>query len=234
MPGAMRMTIRHVYDFGSDRALVGDDLVRPEAWDALRTRSDGPFAMAQTRDEAERQALADPDLVARADALGAWLRREGVRRLVSYGVGSGTLELLLSRHEAAPQLVLTDYGPETVQQLRGLLPGAEVLRHDLLIDAPLDGDVHLFHRIDTEFDNGQLRSLLRRFADRRVLVIATGTVTVAEGLREVAYRFRNRNVSRAGWRRTRATFDALWRPTHEAQPLTFHDLPGWDLTPRAR
>ena len=229
----MRMTIRHVYDFGTDRALVGDDLVRPEAWDALRTRSDGPFAMAQTRDEAERQALADAGLLARADALGAWLRREGVRRLVSYGVGGGTLELLLSRQEAAPELVLTDYGPDTVQQLRGLFPAAEVLRHDLLTDAPLGGDVHLFHRIDTEFDNRQLRSLLRRFADRRVLVIATGTVTVAEGLREVAYRFRNRNVSRAGWRRTRATFEALWRPTHEAHALTFHDLPGWDLTPRA-
>ena len=229
----MRMTIRHVYDFGTDRALVGDDLVRPEAWDALRTRSDGPFAMAQTRDEAERRALADPDLVGRADALGAWLRREGVRRLVSYGVGGGTLELLLSRYEAAPELVLTDYGPETVQQLRGLVPGAEVLRHDLLTDSPLGGDVHLFHRIDTEFDNRQLRSLLRRFADRRVLVIATGTVSVAEGLREVAYRFRNRNVSRAGWRRTSATFEALWRPTHEAQALTFHDLPGWDLRSRA-
>ena len=228
----MRMTIRHVYDFGDDRALVGDDLVRPEAWDALRTRSDGPFAMAQTRDEAERQALANPDLVARADALSAWLRREGIRRLVSYGVGGGTVEVLLSRYADAPQLVLTDYGPETVHQLRSVLPGAEVLRHDLLSDAPLDGDLHLFHRIDTEFDNRQLRSVLRRFADRRVLVVATGTVTVPEGLREVAYRFRNRNVSRAGWRRTRGSFEALWRRTHDAEALTFHDLPAWDLRPR--
>jgi hypothetical protein len=55
---------------------------------------------------------------------------------------------------------------------------------------------------------------------------------VSEGLREVAYRFRNRNVSKAGWRRTRATFDTLWRHTHDAHALTFHDLPAWDLRPR--
>jgi hypothetical protein len=228
----MRMTIRHVYDFGDDRAVVGDDLVRPEAWDALRTRTDGPFAMADSAEAAQRQALAHPELVARADALAGWLRRERVGRLVSYGAGGGTVELLVSRHEGAPQLVLTDYGPETVERLRRVVPAAQVLRHDLRVDAPADGDVHLFHRIDTEFDNRQLRAILRRFVDRRVLVIATGTVTPVEALQEVAYRFRNRNVSRAGWRRTRPTFEALWRRTHDAKALTFHDLPAWDLRPR--
>jgi len=32
----MRLTLRHVYDFGADRHLVGDNLIRPGAWDALR------------------------------------------------------------------------------------------------------------------------------------------------------------------------------------------------------
>jgi hypothetical protein len=228
----MRMTIRHVYDFGSDRAVVGDDLVRPEAWDALRTLTDGPFAMAQTPEDAERQALTHPELVARADALAAWLEHQGVSRLASYGAGGGTIELLLSRHDRAPELVLTDYGPETVQRLRSVFPDAEVLRHDLRADVPLEADIHLFHRIDTEFDNRQLRSVLRRFAACRVLVIATGTVTPLEAVQEVVYRFRNRNVSRAGWRRTRETFEALWRRSHDAQPLTFYDLPAWDLRPR--
>jgi hypothetical protein len=228
----VRMTIRHVYDFGDDRALVGDDLVRPEAWDALRTRTNGPFAMADSAEEAERQARAHPELVHRADALAAWLAREEIARMVSYGAGGGALELLVAPHTHAPELVLTDYGPETVARLRRVVPGADVVHHDLLVDAPLEGDLHLFHRIDTEFDNGQLRAILRRFADRHVLVIATGAVTPLEALREVAYRFRNRHVSRAGWRRTAATFEALWRPTHEARRLTVHDLPAWDLRPR--
>ena len=228
----MRLTIRHVYDFGDDRALVGDDLVRPEAWDALRTRSHGPFAMARTRHEAEVLAFENADLRARADALGEWLDDERIARMVSYGVGGGMVELLLSERPHVADLVLTDYAPETVQTLRNVVPTAAVVQHDLLHDPPLGGDLHLFHRIDTEFDNRQFRAVLRRFAAVRVLVIATGTITVSEGLREVAYRFRNRNVSKAGWRRTRATFDTLWRHTHDARALTFHDLPAWDLRPR--
>jgi hypothetical protein len=228
----MRLTIRHVYDFGEDRALVGDDLVRPEAWDALRRRTDGPFAMATTTAEAERTAREHPDLVARADALAQWLAQEGIERLVSYGVGGGTFELLLSHHEHAPELVLTDYGPETVEGLRTLFPDTEVARHDLLYDPPLPGDLQLFHRIDTEFSNRQLRRLLRRFAAERVLVIGSGTITVREGLHEIGYRFRNRNVSKAGWRRSRATFEALWGRTHDVVALTLHDLPAWDLRPR--
>jgi hypothetical protein len=229
----MRLTIRHVYDFGEDRTLVGDDLVRPEAWDALRTRTDGPFAMARTTAEAERVALEHPELVGRADALAQWLHRERIGRVVSYGVGGGTMELLLSHHEHVPELVLTDYGPETVDGLRSLFPDTEVVRHDLLADPPLEGDLQLFHRIDTEFSNRQLRGLLERFAPERVLIVGSGTITVREGIHEVAYRFRNRNVSKAGWRRSRATFEALWSRTHDAVALTLHDLPAWDLRPRS-
>jgi hypothetical protein len=228
----MRMTIRHVYDFGDDRALVGEDLVRPEAWDALRTRTDGPFAMASTIAEAERTAQEHPELVARADALASWLQGEGIERVVSYGVGGGTMELLLRQHDHAPDLVLTDYGPETVEGLRPLFPDCEVVRHDLLSDPPLRGNLQLFHRIDTEFSNRQLRGLLKRFAAERVLVMGSGTITMREGLHEIVYRFRNRNVTKAGWRRSRATFEALWSRTHDATAFTLHDLPAWDLRPR--
>jgi hypothetical protein len=228
----VRLTVRHVYDFGADRALVGDDLVRPDAWDALRTRTDGPFAMATSAEQAEHDALAHPGLRGRADALADWLSQERVQRLVSYGVGAGAVEVLVRRRGVVDDLVVTEYAPETVARLRQVLPGVEVVHHDLLSDPPLEGDVHLFHRIDTEFDNRQLRGVLDRFAGRRVLVIVTSTVNVREAMREVVYRVRNRNVSRAGWSRSAATFEALWRHTHDARPLTFHDLPAWDLTPR--
>lgn len=45
----LRVTIRHYYDFGMDRAIVGDDLVRPDAWDRLRTQTSGVFAIPPTR-----------------------------------------------------------------------------------------------------------------------------------------------------------------------------------------
>ena len=48
--------MRHHYDFGADRPVVGDDLVRAEAWDALRTRTSGAFAVAASREDLERSA----------------------------------------------------------------------------------------------------------------------------------------------------------------------------------
>jgi hypothetical protein len=45
-------------------------------------------------------------------------------------------------------------------------------------------------------------------------------------------RIRSRRLTRAGWLRTRYAFEALWRDTHDAQPLRLYDLEGWALTPR--
>ena len=42
----MRITLRHHFDFGADRPVVGDDLVRPEAWDAL---GHGPTAPSRSQ-----------------------------------------------------------------------------------------------------------------------------------------------------------------------------------------
>jgi len=61
----MRVTVRHVVDFGEERELVGDSLVTPVSWDALRTQTDGPFAVATTPEELGRQADERPDIGAR-------------------------------------------------------------------------------------------------------------------------------------------------------------------------
>ena len=97
----MRLTVRHHFDFGADRAVVGDDLVRPEAWDALRTQTSGAFALAETREEWERTADEHPELEARARRLDDVFERLGAGKLVSYGAGGATLECWLKR--VAPQ-----------------------------------------------------------------------------------------------------------------------------------
>src|SRR3954452_6445823 len=108
----MRLTIPHYYDFGADRALVGDDLVRPEAWDGLRTQTAGPFALPAERDELERAADEREDLAVRARAIDAWLGARGVSRLASYGVGGALLEVWLHRLHPARELIVTDYAPK--------------------------------------------------------------------------------------------------------------------------
>ena len=230
----MRLTVRHCFDFGGDRAVVGDDLVRPEAWDALRTSTDGPFSIAGDRSELERTAESRPEIEERARQIDAVLEARATRALASYGVGGAVLEVCLERLRPQRRLTLTDYGPETVERLRQLFPEANVEQHDLREDPPLAADIHLFHRIDTEFTNREWRDLLRRFQRESILVVATEIADLERVARELVGRFRNRHLTQAGWLRTRDAFDALWRPTHAATPLRLHDLDGWLLEPRVR
>lgn len=228
----MRITIRHHFDFGADRAVVGEDLVRPESWDALRMQTSGAFAAASSQEELEREARARPELAERARAIDLWLGEYGAATVASYGVGGGVLEWWLQQLEPERRLLLADYGPETVERLRELFPAAEVYRHDLLADPPLPADVHLFHRVDTELTDDEWREALRRFAGERVLVVATEVATSRRLVQELLLRLRGRGLTRAGWLRTRAAFEALWRDTHDARPLRVHDLEGWSLEPR--
>jgi hypothetical protein len=229
---AIRLTLPHRYDFGSDASVVGEDLLRPQAWDSLRLETSGPFSIASDRTELERQADARPEIGERMRALDAWLRDQDARTVVSYGAGGGLPELWLLRIDPQRRIALTDYAPDTVARLHELLPEAEVRRHDLLTDAPLEGDLHLFHRIDTELDNGQWRRVYERFARQTIIVVATGILPTDEIPRQILSSFRNRHATRAGWTRTRAAFESLWRKTHRGTPLKLVDLEGWMLDPR--
>jgi hypothetical protein len=225
------ITLRHHYDFGAERGLVGDDLIRPEAWDALRTQTSGPFALPADRDVWEA-AADNPALRARAEVLSRWLDELGVRRLASYGVGTGGLELWLHRLAPARQLVVTEYAPETVARLGRHFQGVEVRPHDLLADRPVEkADLHLFHRVDTEFDNRQWRAIVGRFADVRLLLVAAEILGPRALVNEMRTRLTRRTSSRAGWLRNRPAFRALWRTTHAATPARIADLEGWLLTP---
>ena len=226
------LTVRHVYDFGEDRSFVGDDLVRPEAWDALRTKTSGAFSMPSDRAAWEAVAYERADLVGRARAINAWLDEQGVGSMATYGVGGASLEFLLWREALQRRLVISDYGPATVDRLRTVFPEVEVRQFDLLADPPLSADIHLFHRIDTEFANATWRDVLRRFADQRILLVATELIDAKRAAFELLAGRRNPHVSSAGWIRNRASMERLWAPTHTATRLRMHDLHGWDLQPR--
>jgi hypothetical protein len=227
----MRITIRHHFDFGTDREVVGADLVRPEAWDALRTQTTGPFTIARDRVELERMADENPDIGERVRKIDSWLRQRGVDTLASYGVGGAVVELWLHRLTPERSLRVTDYAPATVERLHDLLPEAEIDQHDLLADPPLPADLHLFHRIDTELTNREWGKVFDRFAGVPILLVATEIADFNRLLAEFQMRFRNRKTSRAGWLRTRGAFEALWRRTHVGTPLRFHDLEAWSLEP---
>jgi hypothetical protein len=227
----MRLTVRHHFDFGADREVVGADLTRPEAWDALRTRTSGAFALAGTREEWERTADAHPELEARARRLDAVFARRGAGKVASYGAGGATLECWLKRFAPERDFAVTDYAPATIERLRPIFPEAECVVHDLSADPPLAADLHLFHRIDTEFDNRRWRQVFARFADVPIVFVAAGQVGMRGALAEVR-KGRRPGASRAGWVRTRAALEALWRRTHRSRPVDVGDLPAWELEPK--
>jgi hypothetical protein len=99
-------------------------------------------------------------------------------------------------------------------------------------DAPLEADLHMFHRIDTEFSNRQWRKVFERFAGLPVLIVAAGVVDVRGALAEVRGGLR-RGRSRAGWVRTAARMEAVWRRTHDGSPVDLGDLPAWRLMPQS-
>jgi hypothetical protein len=232
-PAALvRLTLPHHYDFGTDSDVVGDDLLRPEAWDSLRLRTKSAFTIASDRAELERQADAHREIGDRMNLVDGLLRERGARTLVSYGVGGAVPELWLLRVNPALRLTITDYAPKTVERLRRLLPEVQVRRHDLLRDAPLPGDIHLFHRIDTELDNRQWRNVYKRFAGRTVVVVAGQVVPRSEIPRRLWTSFRRLGATRAGWSRTVSAFESLWHRTHRGTHVDLVDLEGWVLDPR--
>jgi len=229
----VRITLKHRFDFGVDSEVVGDDLRKPDAWDALRTQTTGAFALPGDRAEWERLADERPDLAERARWIHAWLEQHGSGSLASYGVGVAALELWLVRIKPDVDLVATEYAGATVDRLARVFPEARVLKHDLLHDAPVAADVHLFHRVDTELDQSAWRAVFERFADQRVLFLtqpASGRQLFAEWRRNLV----NRHGTDAGFVRNRAALEALWSETHRASATTVGDVVAWALEPRPR
>jgi hypothetical protein len=225
----MQLKVRHVYDFDEDRRAIGPNLSSPSDWDAARELS-GPFELPRDRrlweDRAERS-----DLKVRARDIVSIARVLGAHTICSYGVGTGALELNI--HRAGPDLALTcgDYAPRTVQRLAELFTEALVAHHNFAADPPLEGDLHLMHRLDTELDDSDWRAVFVRFHQPILFVpgLVLGFTTAA---RELARRVLRPRASRAGWYRNEDALRSLWDYTHHDHELRIGDARAFLLRPR--
>lgn len=224
----------HLVDLGEVSGAVGRRLTRPDAWDALRTHAANSFGLATSR--ADLEAMADREVLIgeRMRVVAELLAADGTDSVASYGAGTAVAEAWLLRHRPGLALALTENAPGALARLRELFDDATVVRHDLRADGPLDAQLHLLHRVDTEFSNAEWRAILRRFAQARVLVIATDVLdrgSPREELRRLR-RARARALTFAGWSRSAPAFEGLWADTHVGRRRCFGDLHGWVLTPR--
>ncbi len=228
----MRLTVRHHFDFGADRAVVGDDLVRPEAWDALRTQTSGAFALAETREQWERTADEHPELEARARRLDEVFGRLGAAegRLVRRRRRHARVLAQAGRPAARPgrHRLRAGHGRAAEADLRrGRVRGPRPVgrRPARRRPAPLPPDRH---RVREPALAGGVRAL-RRGADR-----------VRGGRAGRSPRRPGRGpqgpparclAGRLGAHAAGA-IEALWKQTHTAVPVDVGDLPAWELRPR--
>jgi hypothetical protein len=226
--GRIPLTIRHRFEFGAERDRVGSDLINPESWDAIR-ETVGPFGLPATRADWER-SVSEGDFAERAVAIAEVADQVGARTIASYGVGAAFVELALTQLRPELDLVCTDYAPRTIERLSTLFPEADVRRHDLLRDEPLDADLHLFHRIDSELSNREWRTVLPRFR-QPVLLVATQLLELGQLRLQLAQRS-SPTATDAGYIRTEAALRSLWRRSHRDRKVQIGSHAGFVLTPR--
>jgi hypothetical protein len=229
----MRVTLPYYADLGPDRAVAGRTIGSAATWDALRTNTEGPFALATDRHDLDRAAIATTGLQARAVAVAEFIVSRKSRRLVSYGVGGGSFETLLLKELPGCELSMTDFAPKTVQRLRELFPECTVVDHDLLTDQPCAADLHVMHRIDTEFSDSEWEMVFAKFAGERIIFVPSMVIGMRFALLMTASALRRRKrVSRSGWVRSRSSFDHLWKNSHSAHEFDAAGTPSWVLEPR--
>jgi len=223
----VRIKVRHAYDFGAAREAVGDNLLRPQAWDAARA-APGPFLLPETREQWE--ALADDEqLRARARDIAAFA---GAESLCSHGVGTALLELNIVRAAPGLRLTCTDYAPRTVERLAILFPEAEVVLRDLTDPDPPSATLHLMHRLDAELDDDAWRGVFARLPEP-VLFVPNVVLGVSGAARELGRRLvRRGRLTNAGWFRNEAALRALWRDTHADRRVTVGGARSYLLVPR--
>ena len=137
------------------------------------------------------------------------LDQRGARTVASYGVGAALIEVLMLQQRPSRALLLSDYGPATVQRLRDLLPDTTVTLHDLLTDPPPHATCISFHRLDSSLSNRQWRHVFRLFRAQRILFVSSGVLSVGEArqVRSNQKEMRSRGAVYAGRVRTRHAYD---------------------------
>lgn len=165
-----------------------------------------------------------PELAQRADVIAAIADERGAKVVASYGVGPALMERHLANR--VDRLVCSDFTPRTINRVAPYMPGVDVRLHDLT-DGPLEADLHVLHRVDTEFDDDEMTAMLNLFRGTEVLIVVTQLLKVRYILREITTRVRG--GSEAGWLRTGAAFQQLIPKEFNIERRQVADLPAFLL-----
>ena len=225
----MKLAVRRVYDFGAERDEVGSTLLSPEAWDAVR-RLPGAFRLPESREEWLAAGSTEP-YISRATAVVELARELGADSLCSHGAGTALLEQQVQR--LAPELALTctDFAPETVERLRTLFDGVELVQSDLREVKTLpQADLHLMHRLDQELSRDEWHRVFASL-EAPVLFVPSEILTPVVAVKELARRILRPRAANAGLFRNEAALRDLWSAWFDDRRVAVGDEAAFLLTP---
>jgi hypothetical protein len=167
----------------------------------------------------------------RAESVVAVASDLGVDSLASYGVGTAVLELRIAQCAPNLRLTCTDSAPRSVERLGTIFPEAQVIRHDFSRELPLNAELHLMHRLETELSNEAWPGVIARFREP-ILFVPCVVLDLVSAARELGRRVRYRGLTRAGWFRNESALRALWSSTHDDRRTIVGDQIAFILTRR--
>lgn len=239
----MRRTIRTYYDFGPGAEIVGANLLKKSAWDALRTSGLASFSVADEREAWLASFSERDDLRERAHAIVTLCRTRGCTGVLSVGAGVGGLEYFVKTEAPELHVTSTDFAPAATDRLAHVFSECdEVTVFDMMHDPwpTTPGTLFLLHRVDTELSDREWRSCFRRMQAGRVspvLVVPCEFLTPERRARArrtyLSHLRHKRPLTFSGYLRTKTRFMSLWSPSYGLlEELQIGDLTGFLLEAR--
>ncbi len=237
----LRLTVAHHSAFNRSLGLDADGLRSAASWDVLRTAEpSGNFGFGSSRVEWAQRALTSVGLRARAAAIVTLLRDWNAAKLVSVGVGTGTLEYLIKHAAPDVRMRCGDFAPTGVALLKERFVECDWIGLMSLAEPAWVGstdEVVLLHRVDMELTDDEwphLFTLLGQRGCERVILVPCGLLTTWTLARELykAIRAATRGqvLRRAGFLRTQSRMRQLFEPDYQVtRVVATGDLPIWAL-----
>lgn len=218
----MRFTTKYYYYFAKKAKEVGHSLLSKKSWDVVRIddHQDTPFSIPINRSAWIKKGLRSLEIAEHAKIIVELIKSMKLSKVVSVGVGCAWLEYNIKKIYPSLHLICTDFAPKTIQRLRELFLECDSIEEFDMLNGEWNSQestLYLLHRVDTEFDNKQWKKI---FSDmsysnvRYILFVPSGFLTwriwVSEKKKLLRHRMRRRQISFAGYLRTRDTFRILW------------------------
>jgi hypothetical protein len=242
--------VKHYYPFGeTTKSLKDGELNSPESLDTLRV-SHPHFSFISERESWVRQCELginkdgqDGCLNERAVEIVDLLKANKLTSIHSVGVGGAALEYHIKRLYPELRMIISEFAPQNVEMLQKVFYECEsiILFNVLAENWSMWGrDERLcvmIYRVDPHLTDEQWRNVFMNLYESQVvniLFIPSSPLTLrslyAEMKRYVLCKLIRKEISFAGYGRTRTVFRSFWASKYQEHELSFSGMNGFMLS----